>query len=210
MRFRTVRSVLIAFILLVAAGPVFAAAKEFDFKDPKGVNTIAFTLDSLLEPFSGVASGISGKVSFDPANPKATTGKITVTASTLHLVNKGMTETLHGADWLDVKKNPNIEFTIKKVTDAKPGKEEGVHDLTVVGDMNCKGKTKEMTVPVTVTHLPGKASERGGKNEGDLLVVRSTFSIKRADHDIKPDMPGKVVAEEIQLRVSIVGIGPKS
>jgi polyisoprenoid-binding protein YceI len=74
----------------------------------------------LVEPFTGVASGISGKVTFDPADPKATKGTITVEAKSLHLMNKGMQDTLQGPDWLDVQKNPTIEFAIKKVTDSKP------------------------------------------------------------------------------------------
>ena len=192
----------------VAAGSVRAAGTEFDFKDPKGVNSISFTLDSLLEPFTGVASGISGKVTFDPADPKATKGTITVETKSLHLENKGMKETLHGPDWLDVAKNPKIEFAIKNVTESK-SVGENVFDLTVVGDLTCMGVTKELTVPVKATYLPGKLGERSSKLSGDLLVLRASFAMKRKDFGIKPDMPGTVVAEEIQLRVSIVGVSPK-
>src|SRR3990172_4690494 len=147
---------------LVAAGPARGAGTEFDFKDPKGVNSISFTLDSLLEPFTGVASGISGKVTFDPADPKATKGTISVETKSLHIEHKGMKETLHGPDWLDVAKNPKIEFTIKKVTDYKSAG-DNVFDLTVVGDMTCKGVSKELTVPVKATYLPGKLGERSSK-----------------------------------------------
>lgn len=193
---------------LVAAESVRAAGTEFDFKDPKGVNSIAFILDSLVEPFSGVASGISGKVTFDPADPKATKGTITVETKSLHIVNKGMKDTMHGADWLDAAKHPNIEFTFKKVADYKSAG-DNVFDLTVVGDLTCKGVTKELTVPVKATYLPGKLGERSSKQTGDLLVLRSNFSMKRKDFGIKADMPDKVVAEEIQLRVSIAGVSPK-
>ncbi len=189
---------------LIFTGIAYATATTFDFKDPKGVNTIAFILDSTLEPIIGVASGISGTVSFDPANPKATTGKIVVQTKSLHTENKGMKDTIHGDDWLDAAKNPAIEFNIKKVTDANSS-EKDTHELTVVGDLTIKGVTKEVTAPVKLTYLPGKLSERTSKMKGDLLMVRSNFVIKRSDFNIKPDMDGKVVANDIELRVSIAG-----
>jgi polyisoprenoid-binding protein YceI len=189
--------------LMIANSMAFAAATTFDFKDPKGVNTIAFILDSTLEPIVGVASGISGTVSFDPANPKATTGKITVQTKSLRTENKGMNDHMHGDEWLDAAKHPTIEFSIKKVTDAKTG-EKDTHELTVVGDLTIKGVTKEVTAPVKVTHLPGRLSERT-KMKGDLLVVRSNFVIKRNDFNIQPEKDGKVVGSDIEVRVSIAG-----
>ena len=193
---------------LLAAGSARGAGTEFDFKDPKGVNSISFTLDPLVEPFTGVASGISGKATFDPADPKATKGTITVEAKSLHLMNKGMQDTLQGPDWLDVQKNPTIEFAIEKVTDSKPAG-DNAFELTVVGDMTCHGVTNELTVPVRATYLAGKLNERMSKMTGDLLILRTSFSIKRTDFGIKPDMTDTVVAEEIQVRVAIAGVSPK-
>jgi polyisoprenoid-binding protein YceI len=189
------------------SGQTYAAAVSFDFKDPKSVNTIAFILDSTLEPILGVASGISGTVSFDPENPKAASGKIVVQAKSLHIENKGMQDTLHGADWLDVEKHPTIEFAFKKVTEAR-SPEKDVYELTVVGDLTCKGVTKEITVPVKATLLPGKLGERNRNTKGDLLVLRSNFVMKRTDFGIKPDITDKTVANDIELRVSIVGSAP--
>jgi len=60
------RTLLIASTLLTACTLGTAAPQTFDFKDPKGVNAIRFHLDSLLEPISGTANGISGAVTFDP------------------------------------------------------------------------------------------------------------------------------------------------
>jgi polyisoprenoid-binding protein YceI len=194
-----------ALVLLAGATTLRAAATTFDFKDPKGVNSIVFILDSTLEPIMGVAAGITGTMSFDPDNAKATTGKLSVPTKALHTENQGMKETLHGPDWLDAEKNPSIDFAIKKVTDARLSGD--AHELTVVGDLTIKGITKEVTVPVKVTHLPGKMSERG-RSKGDLLVVRSNFVIRRNDFNIKPDMDGKVVATDIEVRVSIAGFAP--
>lgn len=193
---------------LVVASPLRAAPTEFDFKDPKSVNTISFTLDSLLEPILGIASGVGGTMTFDPANPTATTGTISVESKNLQFANKGMQDSLHGAEWLDVAKNPKIEFKLKKVTDAKSAG-DNVTEMTVVGDMTCHGITKEITVPVKVTFLAGKLGERTNKLTGDLLVLRSSFTIKRTDFGIKADMTDKVVANEIQVKVAIAGSSPK-
>jgi polyisoprenoid-binding protein YceI len=200
---------------MVVSGALFvatahAAGREYDFKDPKGVNSIYFVLESLLEPIMGLASGVSGKVAFDPADPKKTAGKITVEAKTLHTQNKGMTDTLHGPDWLDVKKNPIIEFAFKEIKEAKKTG-ENAWDLTAVGDFTCKGVTKPITVTVQATHHPGRLSDKFEKKKGDLLVLRSNFTIKRADFGIKSDSTGgPIVADDIEIRVSIVGGSPDS
>lgn len=201
---------LVAVALSAFTNAVNAKPQEFDFKDPKGVNSVGFFVDSLVEPIFGGANGVSGKVNYDPEKPAATTGKIIIDANSLHTENKGMTDTLLGTDWLDAKKNPTIEFSFKKVSDAKKI-DDTTQELTVVGDLLCKGITKEQTVKVRATYLvDGMSQRQGPKAPGDLLVLRADFVIKRADYQIKPDMPGKVVGEEIQLKAAIAGGAKKS
>ncbi len=192
---------------LILSGRALAAAKDFDFKDPKNVNTIAFILDSTLEPILGVASGISGSLSFDPENPDRTTGRIVVQAASLHTANPGMKDTLHGVDWLDVKKYPTIEFAFKKISTAR-SPEKDVFELNVTGDLTCKGVTREVSAPVKATYLSGKLENRTRGAKGDLLVLRANFVIRRADFGINPDAPKDVVADDIEVRVSIVGSAP--
>jgi polyisoprenoid-binding protein YceI len=201
-------TVLALSIFLQVANHAHAASQDFDFKDPKGVNSISFLLDSPLEPILGLTAGITGTIKFDETDPKSTVGKIEIDGKSLHIENKGMKDTLHGPDWLDVAKNPKIEFAFKQVKDAKTV-EPNVFELSVVGELTCKGIKKEITVPVRASFLPNKLGERMRDAKGDLLVLRSKFTIKRKDFDIKPTMGNDVVSEDIQVTVSIVGASPK-
>ena len=109
---------------------------KFDFEDPKGVNAMSFVLDSLIEPIIGVASGVSGTVTFDPANVEATTGVIRVETASLQIPQKRMESVLHSKDWLDVDNYPKIEFVFKSVKNGPP-KKDNVFALQVVGDFSC-------------------------------------------------------------------------
>ncbi len=191
----------------VCSGGLLAEALEYDLKDPKGVHNVAFVADSTLEPIMGLASGISGTLQFDPKKPKETTGRVVVEASSLHIEHSGMKRFLHGEQWLDVEEHPTIEFSFTSIKKSKKAG-KGRFELKAVGEFTCKGKTKEITVPVVITHLPGKLGDRQRGADGDLVVLRSAFSISRKDYGIKPEMGSDVVADEIEVRVALVGGHP--
>src|SRR5215470_6901542 len=114
---KTKISVLLSLACLTSAA--MAAPETFDFKDPKGVNNAVFKLDAPLEAISGNATGISGKVSFDPAAPNATKGKIVVASSSLHLGNQMQQQHMQSDQWLDVAKFPEISFEAKEFKNVK-------------------------------------------------------------------------------------------
>jgi polyisoprenoid-binding protein YceI len=45
---------------------------------------------------------------------------------------------------------------------------------------------------------------------GDLLVIRANFQIKRSDYGINPGAPQEKVSETIELTLSIAGAAPRS
>jgi polyisoprenoid-binding protein YceI len=73
------------------------------------------------------------------------------------------------------------------------------------GILTIKGIAKEMTAPVKLTYLKGKLGQRVPNLKGDLLVIRSTFKIKRSDFGINPGAPTDKVADEIELSLSVAG-----
>lgn len=188
------------------AASVSAKAITFDLEDPKGVNNIVFLLDAPLESINGTATGITGSVSFDPSAPEKTTGKVVVAVDSMSVANSKMVEHMMGGKWMNQKKYPEITFEL-----------DGLSDVSMSGDMvkgtakgtlTMKGVSKEMHVPVSLTYLEGKLAARQ-QTPGDIVVVRSNFSVSRSDFGVNAGNNEDKVADTVELRLSIAGFAPK-
>jgi len=196
---------ILAFMALT--GAVLAAPQTFDFKDPKGINNAGFKLDAPLEAINGSASGISGTVTFDPGNPGATKGKIIVATASLMLPNPMQKQHMLSDKWLDAAKYPEITFESKEFKNVQTAGDTTTADVT--GTFTLKGVSKELTVPVKLTYLKDKLGERVPNQKGDLLVIRSHFTIKRSDFNINPGQFEDKVSDTIEINLSIAGASPK-
>jgi polyisoprenoid-binding protein YceI len=178
---------------------------HFDFKDPKNVNNIIFQMDAPLESINGSGDGISGSVKFDPEKPELTKGEIILDAKSLHVGNPVLKEHMHGKDWLNVEKFPSIRFSLNQLNDIK---KEGIHFLANAhGKMTIRNITLDMKVPVKLTYLKGMLEKRN-RVKGDLLVIRSKFSVKRDDFNIQAGQKLEKVANEIELSLNVAGAAP--
>ncbi len=186
-----------------------AAPLAFDFADPKGVNNVQFSLDAPLEAITGNGNGVAGTIMFNPQNPAATRGRITLTTASLTVGNPVMREHLQGKDWLDAGQHPEIIFEANGAENVRT--EGGRIVADVKGRLTVKGVTRDVVVPVSFSHLPDKLGARVGdpKVKGDLLVVRATFAINRSDFGIQPGQMTDKVAEQIQLSLSLAGAAVK-
>lgn len=202
----------LAHTLALTAAFIAAAHAEpltFDFKDPKGVNNVVFKLDAPLESINGTANGVSGSITIDPEKPGAATGKIVVTTDSLTVPNATMKEHMLGDQWLNAKAHPEITFEIKKISDIEKKGDKGEAEVTGLFTLN--GVSKEITVEARVTYLPGRLPERSPqKTPGDLVVIRSKFTIKRSDYNIQAGKNLDKVSDEIEIELAIAGAAPKS
>ena len=192
-------------ILSVAPGVLSADSMKFDFRDPKKVNNVVFLMDAPLESINGTATGVSGTVSFDPAKPAATTGNIVLATSSLHVDNPVMKKHMLDEGWMHVSKFPTIEFVAGKMTNVKTS---GTNITgTIAGKLTVKGVTKKVSVPVRLTYLKGMLIKRN-RVPGDLLVLRSDFTIKRSDYGINAGNNEEKVSDEIELKLRVAGAAP--
>lgn len=192
-------------ILSVAPGVLSADSIKFDFRDPKKVNNVVFLMDAPLESINGTATGVSGTVSFDPAKPAATTGKIVLSTSSLHVDNPVMKKHMLDEGWMHVSKFPTIEFVVGKMTEVKTSGTTII--ATIAGKLTVKGVTKKVSVPVRLTYLKGMLIKRN-RVPGDLLVLRCDFTIKRSDFGINAGNNEEKVSDEIELKLRVAGAAP--
>jgi polyisoprenoid-binding protein YceI len=187
----------------LAAG---AAPQTFDFKDPKTVNNVVFKTDAPLESINGTATGISGTVTFDPADPGLIKGKIVVEAASLTVPNAMMQGHLRSDLWLDVAKFPQITFEALSASNVKTSGNQTSADIT--GTMTIKGISHKVTVPVKISYLKDRLKDRIPNVAGDLLVLRGTFVVKRSDYGINKGNFEDKVSDEIELTLSLAGQSP--
>ena len=192
-------------ILSVAPGVLSADSIKFDFRDPKKVNNVVFLMDAPLESINGTATGVSGTVSFDPAKPAATTGKIVLSTSSLHVDNPVMKKHMLDEGWMHVSKFPTIEFVAEEMTKVKTS--GTTITATIDGKLTVKGVTKKVSVPVRLTYLKGMLIRRN-RVPGDLLVLRSDFTIKRSDYGINAGNNEEKVSDKIELKLRVAGAAP--
>jgi polyisoprenoid-binding protein YceI len=196
-------------IILSVIGALFFNARaenlSFDFKDPRGVSQVAFSLDAPLESINGTAKGITGIITVDPDDLSTAKGKIVVATKSLVVPNPIMRMHLLSKDWLNARSNPEISFEIKKV--GRVTKKGGdASEVEVTGAFTLNQVTKQIVTRADVIYLPGKMAETtNNKIHGDLLVVRSHFKIRRRDFGIRSGEFLDKVADEIALSVNIIG-----
>lgn len=183
-----------------------AAPLTFDFKDPKGVNNVVFRTDAPLESINGTATGVSGSVTFDPENPSDTKGSISVVAASLRVPNPTMEKHLQSDKWLDVAKYPNITFESLRLENVKG--EGNKFTANITGTMTLHGISKQISFPIKLTYLKDKLHDRFPALNGDLLVLRANFTIKRSDFGINKGAFEDKVSNDIDLTLSLAGQSP--
>ena len=114
---------------------------------------------------------------------------------------------LQGDQWMDVAKYPEITFEAKKLKNVRTSGNNTTAEAE--GTLTIHGVSKDLTVPIKLSYLPDKLGSRVPNMKGDLLVIRSNFSIQRSAFGINPKAPEDKVSDSIDLTLSIAGASPK-
>lgn len=200
-----IASVLITAITLAGGFNVKATGSQtFSFKDKIGRNQATFFSTTPLEDISGMSTDIMGGVTFDVQDIESTLeGEIFISTASLKSGIELRDEHIRGADWLDAEQFPEIAFKITRVEDLNEAKENMI-TASVIGEFTCYGITKQVISDVTLTYLDESEMTKM-RAPGDLLGVRAKFNIKLSDYGVQHMALGKKVADDIEIKVNIVG-----
>jgi polyisoprenoid-binding protein YceI len=144
----------------------------------------------------GGFSGVTGDVSFDPANPSNIKINASVDVNTLHTHDDKRDAHVKGKDFLEADKFPTMSFVSKSVTP------DGKNEWKIVGDLTLHGVTKEVTLEADMA--PAEAKDPWGNLRSG---AEATTTIKRGDFGLSFNAPletgGFMLSDDVQIHMDI-------
>jgi polyisoprenoid-binding protein YceI len=177
----------LALCVLAAALP--ASAIEFNqFQASK--SALSFVSKQMNVPVEGQFKSFRSKIAFDPAKPAAAKAEFEIDLASIDAGSKDANDEVAGKAWFDTKAFPVARFV---ATSVKP---LGNNRFEVAGKMSIKGRTLDLTTPVTL------------RQEGNSATFEGALVIKRADYAIGEGMWADfgTVANEVQIKFRLVAI----
>jgi polyisoprenoid-binding protein YceI len=172
-----------AFLSIASA----AHAIEFNqFQASK--SALSFVSKQMNVPVEGQFKGFRSKIAFDPAKPAAARAELEIDLASIDAGSKDANDEVAGKAWFNTKVFPVAKFVS---TSVKP---LGGNRLEIAGKMSIKGKTLDLTTPISV------------RQEGNAAIFEGSLVLKRADYGIGDGIWADfgTVANEVQIKFRLV------
>ena len=142
---------------------------------------------SLLANALGTFHRFSGEIVADVQQLNASHVHFVIEAASLDTANAKRDQHLRSKDFLSVDQYPTITFTSTAIT------RDGLK-YAVQGDLEMRGMTKHITIPVTV------------EQRQDEIVVQGSISLNRRDFGIQYNAFFNPVQDTVDVTFTIVGV----
>lgn len=171
---------------LLVVGPGHAA-ERYVIAPQK--SRVQFTGYSLLANAQGTFRSFQGEIVADAQQLSASHVRFVIESASLNTANTKRDTHLRSEDFLFVEKYPTITFESVAMTKDGGG-------YTVQGDLQMRGVTKRVTIPVTV------------EQRQDEIVVQGKVPLNRRDFGIQYNAFFNPVRDEVDVTFTIVGVKP--
>lgn len=151
-------------------------------------STVTATSKQMNVPVEGKFNKFDAKISFDPAKPSAGSAQLTVEVGSYDLGDDSYNEQVRGKEWFDTKTYPKATFVSSAIAATGAGK------YTVMGTLTIKGKSQNVSFPMTI-------GQQGGEQtfDGALPVSRLKFNVGTGEWK-----DTSTVADEVTIKFHIV------
>jgi len=170
--------------LVALGGATTASAAPID----GAKSTVITTSKQMNVAVDGKFKKISGDVTFDPAHPAAGSAHVNIDITSYDIGSPEYNDTLKGAEWFDSKTYPQATFVSSSITPAGDGK------LTVAGKLTIKGKTQDVSVPLSYKTVGGVTTF-----DGVTAIKRLAYGIGNGEWK-----DTSVVADEVDIKFHLV------
>jgi len=168
---------------------------------------VYFESDAPLEKIKGQSNKVVGYAVVSPGSSgMIVAGEWHLPVESMKTGIKLRDHHLTTKDWLDAESFPEIVFQIRNVTDVKEVKKTAAfasYTATLVGDMTLHGETHSISIPKSTITLMNESDATRKVAPGNLMAIRSKFSVKLSDYGVSHPVIGKKVADEVALDVSL-------
>ena len=179
-------------LVLGALVTVLPAAQAVEFNQVQsGKSALSFVSRQMNVPVEGQFKSFRTKLAFDPAKPAAARAELEIDLASIDAGSKDANDELAGKAWFNTREFPVAKFVATSV------KALGGNRFEVTGRMTIKGKTQDLTAPVTL------------RQEGNSAIFEGSLVLKRADYAIGDGVWADfgTVANEVQVKFRLVATG---
>jgi polyisoprenoid-binding protein YceI len=176
-------------LLAMLAAPA-AHAVEYRTVLPQQ-STIHFEFRQMGVPVKGGFKRFATEMAFDPAKPEAARAQIEIDLASIDAGSPEADDESAGKLWFNRSAYPKATFVSSQI------RALGDNRYEMLGTLTLKGRSREMSVPVT--YMPGK----------NAATFDGSFVLRRLDFGIGEGMWADVatVANEVQVRFRIAATG---
>lgn len=175
--------------------PIVTTATKWTI-DPAHTSVTFGVRHMMVSTVRGEFQKVTGKVSWDPSRPDATTIEASIDVASVNTREPQRDAHLKSADFFDVEKYPTIEFRSRGAGRAKNGVIELVGDLTIHG-----------TTRVVALEVEGPTPEHKNPYGQTVIGASARTSIKRSDFGMTwntvLEAGGLLVGDEINIQLDI-------
>jgi len=175
-------------IALVSLMGVALAASAAALKTDPAKSTVTATFKQMNVPVDAKFKKFSANIDYDAAKPDASKASVEVDTGSMDLGDPEYNKEVGKKEWFNAAQFPKATFVSTAIKSAGAGK------LTVTGKLTIKGKTADVSFPLTV-----KADGKNQVFDGALPIKRLTYNIGEGEWK-----DTSMVADDVVIKFHVV------